>query len=94
MSINYVYMYENNIPPYEMKYRLSNKLETELLALNGKGRPPKWFKSLVKFFHDSDIIHQMEGDSIWKNRYEILGYCQSTRLEKLIEIFNYLMDNQ
>ena len=94
MSINLVYMYENNVPEYEMKYQLSNKLETELNYLSGKGRPPKWYKSLVNYLHENDIIHQMEGDSVWKNRLEILGYCQNIHLDRLIDIFNYLMENQ
>ena len=48
MSINLVYSLENT-HDNEMRYQLANKLETELNYLSGRGRPPKWYKSLVDY---------------------------------------------
>ena len=93
MSINLVYSLENT-HDNEMTYQLANKLETELNYLSGRGRPPKWYKSLVDYFHDNDIIHIFEGDSVWKNRLEILGYITTIDLQGLKNIYNHLMENQ
>jgi len=93
MDVNLTYLYED-LPDKEKRQMLSNHIYTQLDYLNGRGRPPKWYISLVNYLHDNDIIHIMEGDSVWKNRLQIMGYYLSIDVDTLIHIHNYLMDNQ
>ena len=68
-------------------YQKLNILNALINEVKCRGRPPKWFKNLITYLHENDIIHQFEGDNIYSNIDTIKRYINSTDAGRLSNIF-------
>ena len=67
-------MYTKNLylETYQKQDELMHILTTEKLA----GRPSKYYKIIHEYLHNADIIHIMDGDTIYNNHNEVINYIQ------------------
>lgn len=68
-------------------YQKLNLLNSYLNGLKIRGRPPRWYKNMVNYLHDNDIIHLFEGDSVFDNHIIIKIYLNKTDAGMVNEIY-------
>ena len=68
-------------------YQKLNLLNSYLNEVKCRGRPPRWYKILVTYLHENDIIHQFQGDTIYTNIETIKRYINNTDAGRLSDIY-------
>ena len=68
-------------------YQKLNLLNCYMAELKGKGRPPKWYKNMIDYLHEEDLIHMFENDSVFENIERIKIYLNHTDAGRLNDIY-------